>query len=186
MPSDFTVTTTEATNPSGTVLVPTPVVSVNSGIECTGNPVTTTTNEPVTTTTLGGPTTTLVGTSNFAITYKVLTAAQTVGAIQIESDYSAATGGFEGVGELVNCTSNLPLPAFFDQDGAATPAEILNAGAVLFPAKAAPFDIGTCIFNGDAGDPPVEGDFVNTIIDSTNGSGTTIAVTIGMSITPAP
>lgn len=188
VPSDFTVTTTEATDPDGVQIVPTPVVSVNSGIECTG-PSTTTTTLGGPTTTLNVPTTTVVGATNYSITYKVLTAAESVGAIQIESDYSAATGGFEGVGEAVNCTSSLPLPAFFDQDGNTdpkTPQEILNAGAVLFPAKAAPFDIGTCVFNGDPNDPPVVGDFVNTIIDSTNGTGTTIAVTIGMTITPIP
>jgi len=190
--SDFAITVTEATDTVGDGNPVEVTVSVGT-ISCEG-PVTTTTLPVVTTTTLVDTTTTTLDTvtttttgsvaKNYDIMFVLATASAPVSSLQFDVNYSTATGGFEGSGSAVKCTKQVLTALFAPNDVDAT--STLTLGLVDLDGFSAPKDVAKCTFNGDAGDPPVPGDFVITIVDSTNADGDPVSSTVTATVTPQP
>ncbi len=220
VPGDFTITVTEASDPDLNAIVPLPDVNLFS-IECDTPTTTTTVAPPDTTTTTEEPgttttTTTLPPTSdNFIVTWKLDSASASVGALQWGTDYSSATGGFNGSGAGVQagapCQNKVPSSLFAPNDkdkvcsldnakvcasdadcvtgskGTCTvELEELVLGVISLDSFAAPLDLVQCTFAGSAGDPPVPGDFVVEIQDATDAEGAAITAVISVTVTPAP
>jgi hypothetical protein len=185
--SDFAITVTDATDASddGFPIEPLPTVKVGT-ISCEG-PVTTTTTtlDNVTTTTIDGVTTTTTGgggPQNYDITFNLATASAAVSSLQFDVNYAAATGGFQGSGSTVSCTKQVVTALFAPNDVEAT--STLTLGLVDLDGFTAPRAVAKCTFNGDAGDPPVPGDFLITIVDSTNADGDPVSSTVTTTVTP--
>jgi hypothetical protein len=183
-------------------------------VSTTTSSTTTTTGGEITTTTEVGPTTTTTlgdGPQNFIITFHLDSATgDNVGALQWSTDYSAANGGIEGKGAVSSCANKVPESLFAENDkdlvcsidndkvcttntdctggqGECTlELEVVTLGVVSTEGVNAPLDLATCTFNGFASDPPVSGDFVVTIEDSTDANGDPITAVIGVVVTPAP
>jgi hypothetical protein len=214
VPSDFVLTVTEASDPDLNPISPLPDVVITE-IDCEGPTPTTTidtttttiggpTTTIVTTTTTAGP-----GATNFLITFTLPSASAGVGALQWSTDYTAATGGFALSGSAVTCTNKVPDSLFAKNDkdlvcsgdqtkvcdadddctgvGTCTVAlEELTLGVISLDSFSAPLDLVECTFNGDAGDPPVPGDFVVTIEDATDANGDPITATVAVEVDPIP
>ena len=174
---------------------------------------TTTTLVGPTTTTLVGPTTTVGDIQNYTITFNLDSATGTtgVGALQWNVDYSGAPGGFQGSAGTVVCTKGVgtgdalfarndkDLVCSGDEDvvcdapedctgvgTCTTELEDLTLGLVSVDGFSAPLVVATCTFNGTPGDPPVAGDFVVTIEDSTDPEGNPITSVISVDVDPVP
>lgn len=109
----------------------------------------------------------------------------TFGAIQIDTDYSAAHGGFVGEGASVSCTSSLPgqLAAYNDKDA----EEILQDGHIGLSNFSSPVELSQCIFESNSIIPPHAGDFVPNVVDATDPNGNPIpGVVAGIVIEKIP
>lgn len=128
----------------------------------------TTTTSGVTTTTSGATTTTVAGPSHLecAVTWG-LSNAVSIGALQFDTNYSAAGGQMEGTADQVICTKLVGDLVTFNDDDA---AQNLSAAFVSLAGFSGPVDVMKCNFNTPNNDltPPVAGDFVVTIKDATD------------------
>ncbi len=123
----------------------------------------TTTTVLATTTTLGVTTTTLAG-ATFDVVYGFDFPMSTVGALQIDSDYSGAGGEFDGTGANVACAKAAgftALEAFNDNDT----GQVVSQGFADSAGFAAPRVLSTCRFVDADGTPPAPSAFVNTTVD---------------------
>jgi hypothetical protein len=206
VPSDFTITVIEASQPDLTPIVPLPDISV-AVVECEGTGDTTTTLGPVTTTEEPVTTTTAGETGGpFTITFNLTSATANVGALQWSTDYSGAPGSITGKGSVSSCTNEVDDTLFAENDkdlvctndnddvctldadcegGTCTVAlKELTLGIVSIDGFAAPAPLVICQFDADSGQTPTPEDFVVTIEDSTDPEGTAITAVIGVTVTP--
>jgi hypothetical protein len=209
--SDFAITVTEASEPDLDPVSPLPGVIITE-IDC-DTTVTTTTLGGTTTTTEPGPTTTttLGQSNNFTITFQLdsATGEAGVGALQWTTNYSAATGSIVGSGSQSSCVNQVDDTLFAENDkdrvcsgdqdkvcdadddctgfGTCTvDLEEVTLGIVSIDGFQAPADLVVCTFAGTAEDPPVAGDFVIEIEDSTDPEGNPITSVISVEIAPVP
>ncbi|MFN2377570.1 MAG: hypothetical protein ABR538_13605 [Candidatus Binatia bacterium] len=117
---------------------------------------TSTTSTSTTSTTL--PT---LPTADCLLRFRVLGSA-TIGAIQWDTDYSAAPGFVAGNSATPECTSLVSgvLVAFNDNDS----AQILESGIISLTGFPAPADLVECVFKATA--QPEVADFVITVVDA--------------------
>jgi hypothetical protein len=103
----------------------------------------------------------------------------TIGALQIDVDYTNAQGDFEGTGDQVICIDlTQSLPAFNDNDATRT----LSAGFISIAGFSGPRDVARCNFNTPDGDitDPVAGDFAITVVDATDPALNTVTVNMAV------
>jgi hypothetical protein len=98
----------------------------------------------------------------------------TFGALQIEVNYGQTTGGFEGAGGEVSCSSSIPgtINAYDDREESSD----LVLG-VVHPTESfeSPIEVWTCIFENLSLQDPVESDFALTVTDAVNPFGEPVA-----------
>lgn len=192
LPSDFDITVQDAADPNSQEQVPYPRIEVN--VDCSGQATTTTTLKGATTTRPDGTTTTTVGETTtttilegteVGVLLTLTSSTAPLGALQISLDYSAAAGGFQGSGPLVEC-SNLAQDAFLSVNDHERDSRLL-LGAITLNGFVAPLDIARCTFVGtDPSNPPVAEDFVLTVTDSSDTRSNPVAATVAVTVESAP
>jgi len=164
MAADFAATVVSATDPLLVDIVPLPTVSV-SDISCVGGTTTTMAGGSTTSTTVLASTTTSTMSLEDLCTVDVdLLDTVTLGALQLDVDYSATSGGtFEGTGSAVTCTGLAAgsLYSFNDLDA----SQILRTSVISLSGLLGPARIMSCIFVPGAIDPIIE-EFVITVLDA--------------------
>ncbi len=102
--------------------------------------------------------------ATFEVVYELLSPTSKIGALQFDSDYSAAGGRMDGTGADVVCVK---APGFTAVD-ALNDDDVGRKLSMAFADGAgftAPRDLITCRFIDDGGIAPAPGDFVNTVTD---------------------
>ncbi|HEY2773310.1 MAG TPA: hypothetical protein VGK20_04570 [Candidatus Binatia bacterium] len=176
--ADFGVTVTEASYPNLVDVVPLPVVSI-ALINCewppdTFQPTTTTTPEPTTTTLKG----------LITVTYRLISASSSVGALQWSTSYAGAPGGFRGTGSAVVCSNLVKEALFAPNDDEAN--STLNLALIALTPFTAPTDLVQCTFDPNVGQTPTADQFPVTIQDATDSDGNKITAAIGVTAAVAP
>ena len=119
-----------------------------------------------TTTTPGGTTTTTLGGPRVCVVTWAVTNAVSIGALQYDTDYSGAPGGFNGAADTVECDDLTGSLASFNDNET---TQVLSAGLISIAGFNGARDIVTCNFTVDTGSPdPVAGDFPITVVDATD------------------
>jgi hypothetical protein len=142
-----TTTSTTTTTIGGTTLSTTTTSTSTTSI--------TATTSTTTTTVTGG------GSCDCDVTFGV-TNTETLGALQYDTNYAAANGGFDGAGGAVACTRLAgDFAAFNDIEASSN----LSSAFISAAGFTGPIDVASCGFTGNSGTPPVAGDFAITITD---------------------
>ena len=149
-----------------TTTVPSPTTSsLPAGASTTSTQSTTTSSVPIetSTTTFTTTTTTLPALPNKCDVTLALTDAVTIGALQLDVDYSQADGGFAGTGAAVQCESLAGdgLGAFHDDDF----GERLTAGLASVAGIAGPVSLARCTFDAGPVDPVAQ-DFTIAVTEA--------------------
>jgi hypothetical protein len=94
----------------------------------------------------------------------------TFGGLQIEVNYSQASGGFQGAGTDVSCSPSIPgtLNAYDDREDT---SDLVLGVVAPEGGFESPIEAWTCIFENLSLQDPVESDFTLTVTDAVNPSG---------------
>ncbi len=174
--ADFSVRVVEAVDPSGTDIVPPPVVEISEIVCDTGA-------GPRS----GGPGTPPAdpGSGACGTDYDVTLAVEANGplaSLQFDVGYADAPGGFTGSSESVECENLVDgaLSSFNDDESSAT----LRAGFISLGGFATPAALARCRFRAE-GRAPVAEDFAITVVDAASADlGTADALVRVASIEP--
>jgi len=164
--SDLTVTVTDASNMNSS---PAPLPSVSLSLFCDGD----------TTTTVSTSTTTTTLSSTEVCTVRVqLDDPVTIGSLQVDLDYSKASGEFSDSGSAVDCTTKAPaaLGTYFDDD-----TKTVGAALITLAGFTGPVSIYECLFL-PVGALPVAGDFSLKVTDAGDRNGDPIVPKPSVSI----
>lgn len=191
---DFAIEVTDATDPSGTTITPTPVVFVKT-VDCpTGTttlPVDTTTTTSTTgptqttTTTMRTTTTTMGGGSGSTIVFDIANGDLSFGALQLAINYAAATssGEFaESSPGVVDCSDSTGSITVFND---ITAEDTLNIGYISIAGFSGDRELATCTFTGT----PAPGDFIVTVDDAGSPGGDSFdtgTIDVTVSVEPLP
>ena len=148
--------------------------TTTSSSSTTSSTDTTSTTGGSTTTTSSTTSTTLNGPVTFDCDIQFATpTADTFGALSWDTDYSAAEGGWDGVGAGVDCNDPLGVADFatfnncVDPSGCgAIPTDNLAAAYVSIGGFNGPTTLALCGWLGTGATQPVPGDFVITVTDA--------------------
>jgi len=150
----------------GPVSTTTTLSTTTTSTSSTSTSSTTTSSTTTSSTTTSSTTTTTVPGNQIpcVITFGV-TSNETIASLQYDTDYSGASGNFDGTGGSVSCTSSVAgaIAAFNDNDG----TKVLGTGLVALAGFTGPLDVATC--NYTTSNPALAaGDFGITVTDASD------------------
>jgi hypothetical protein len=165
---DFGISDIEAATPD-LELLPDPEIGIH--VDCDPGPIDTTTTTS----------STLPDATKSKVLFKLASASTTLGALQLEIDYSSAPGEIDGEGATVKCVSKVPdaLTARNDDDA----NDELSLGFVSVDGFSAPIDLSECDFTGAV---PEAEDFVITIKDAAGIESEPATAAVSVVVTPVP
>gem|GEM_PF-6209054 len=177
-----TTTTTPSSTTSSSTTSSSTTPSSTTSSSTTSSSTTSTVSSSTTTVTTGPTTTTMPTTAGFTfdVTYEFTFPLTTVGALQFDSDYSAAGGDFDGSGAAVACAKQAgftALEAFNDKDAT---TKVLSQGFIDNSGFAGPRTVSTCRFLDTDGIAPKPSDFVNTTTDCTDLNSMAVTCFVGV------
>jgi len=161
VPNSTTTTTSSTTTTTGS--------TTSTSTSSTSTTSVTSTSTSTTTTTTGGPS------FDCVITFGVTTG-ETLGALQYDTDYSAASGGFNGAAGSVECTKIVgDFAAFNDIEASTT----LSSAFISAAGFTGPTDVATCNFTSTNG-ALAAGDFTVTVTDASQPDFTPVTPTVAI------
>lgn len=154
-----------------------------STITCPSSSTTTTTTSSTMPPIVDTTSTTLPNEAGYLVRFELVAAGGGVGALQWTTDYTNATGEFDGAGAAVKC-SNLVSGALFAPNDADN-ARKLTLGVIALSPIQAPIGLAECEF--DSNEPELlANNFEVTIDDATGADGNTVSATIEVTVVTQP
>ncbi len=182
LPENFTITVIDASDDTGTPIVPVPTVTL-AALDCSW-PTTTQTSTTMiaasSTTMAASSTSTSVPPSTTStmlvdertcIVDIALVDGENLASLQFDVDYSGVAGTFEGEGAAVSCSGLVPssLMTFNDVDE----TRILSGAIITLGSFSGPLALGSCVYLPGVADPGID-DFAVTVSDAGDSNGQTV------------